>query len=165
MYYMKKGSTLFLRLAVAVMGLIVLVLSIFVVPAIIEGWTLEFPAIATYTKYLIAIGAYGTIVPFFIALWQAFKILGYIDKNTAFGEQSVTALKRIKQCAIVIGIIYVASGMPLSFLLAEADDAPGVIIVGSVLACAPFVIAVFAAVLQRLLRNAINIKSENDLTV
>ena len=32
-------------------------------------------------------------------------------------------------------------------------------------ACIPLVIATFAAVLEKLLKNAINIKSENDLTV
>ena len=40
-----------------------------------------------------------------------------------------------------------------------------VMILGLVVAGAPLVIAVFAAVLQRLLRNAIDMKSENDLTV
>lgn len=34
-----------------------------------------------------------------------------------------------------------------------------------VIACAPIAVAVFAAILQRLLQDAINIKSENDLTV
>ena len=49
--------------------------------------------------------------------------------------------------------------------MAEVDDAPGLILVGMVLIFASMVIAVFAAVLQRLLQEAIDIKSENDLTV
>ena len=49
--------------------------------------------------------------------------------------------------------------------MAEVDDAPGLIILGMVIIFASMVIAVFAAVLQRLLQEAINIKSENDLTV
>ena len=54
--------------------------------------------------------------------------------------------------------------MPLFYLVAERDDAPGIII-GMIIIFASMVIAVFAAVLQRLLKDAIDIKSENDLTV
>ena len=55
--------------------------------------------------------------------------------------------------------------LPLFYLFAEIDDAPGVIFIGLVVPFASMVIAVFAAVLQRLLQEAIDIKSENDLTV
>ncbi len=55
--------------------------------------------------------------------------------------------------------------MPLFYLVAERDDAPGIIIIGMIIIFASMVIAVFAAVLQRLLKDAIDIKSENDLTV
>ncbi|SFF04543.1 Protein of unknown function [Paenibacillus algorifonticola] len=55
--------------------------------------------------------------------------------------------------------------MPLFYLLAEKDDAPGIIVIGMVMIFASMVIAVFAAVLQKLLKEAIDIKSENDLTV
>ncbi|WP_407066435.1 DUF2975 domain-containing protein [Geobacillus sp. TFV-3] len=48
---------------------------------------------------------------------------------------------------------------------AEKDDAPGVIFVGLLVPFASFVIAVFAAVLQKLLQQAIEIKQENELTI
>jgi hypothetical protein len=57
------------------------------------------------------------------------------------------------------------AGMPLLYLMAEADDAPGIIVIGLVLIFASMVIGVFAAVLQKLLQEAIEIKAENDLTV
>ena len=107
---------------------------------------------------------YASAIPFYFALYQAFKLLSYIDKNKAFSELSVKALKNIKYCAITISILYVV-GLPLFYLIAEKDDAPGVIVVGLVIIFASMVIAVFAAVLQRLLQEAIDIKSENDLIV
>ena len=107
---------------------------------------------------------YASAIPFYFALYQAFKLLSYIDKNKAFSELSVKALKNIKYCAITISILYVL-GMPLFYLMAERDDAPGIILIGLVIIFASMVIAVFAAVLQRLLQEAIDIKSENDLTV
>ena len=107
---------------------------------------------------------YLSVIPFFIALVQAFKLLGFIDKNQAFSELSVKALKNIKFCANTISGLY-ALIIPFVFLVADYDDAPGLIIIGMVPIFASMVIAVFAAVLQRLLKEAIDIKSENDLTV
>lgn len=122
-----------------------------------------YPGIS-YLKYLVYADLYAAAIPFYFALYQAFKLLSYIDQNKAFSELSVRALKNIKYCAITISILF-AAGMPLFYLIAEMDDAPGIILIGLVLIFASMVIAVFAAVLQRLLQEAIDIKSENDLTV
>ncbi|GAA0600606.1 hypothetical protein GCM10009001_16330 [Virgibacillus siamensis] len=54
---------------------------------------------------------------------------------------------------------------PLVYMIAEWDDAPGLMLIDMVIIGASIVIAVFSAVLQRLLKEAIDIKSENDLTV
>lgn len=118
----------------------------------------------SYIKYLVFIDFYAAAIPFYYALYQAFKLLSYIDKNKAFSEWSVRALKRIKYCAITISSLFVV-GLPLFYLVAEKDDAPGIILIGLVLIFASMVIAVFAAVLQRLLQEAIDIKSENDLII
>jgi len=55
--------------------------------------------------------------------------------------------------------------LPLFYQIADEEDAPGVIVIGLIIPCVSFVVAVFAAVLQKLLRNAVDMKSENDLTV
>jgi hypothetical protein len=160
---MKRGTTLFLKIAVILVGIPVLALCIFLVPEIANFSAELYPDIA-YMKYLVLIDLYAAAVPFYFALYQAFKLLSYIDKNKAFSELSVRALKIIKYCAITISILYVV-GMPLFYLIAEKDDAPGIIVIGLVIIFASMVIAVFAAVLQRLLQEAIDIKSENDLIV
>jgi hypothetical protein len=158
---MKIGSTLFLRMAVFLIGTPVLALGIFGLT-----WLPKNPANPDYAHilYPIVIGMYVSAIPFYGALVQAFKLLSYIDKNQAFSELSVKALKNIKICAITISVLYVIL-LPFVFLVAELDDAPGLVIIGMVPVFASMVIAVFAAVLQRLLKEAIDIKSENDLTV
>lgn len=144
-------------------GIPILALCIFLVPKIANYSAELFPNIA-YIKYLVFIYLYVTAIPFYFALYQAFKLLSYIDKNKAFSGLSVRALKNIKYCAVTISIFY-AAGMPVFYLMAEIDDAPGIIVIGLVIIFASMVIAVFAAVLQKLLKEAIDIKSENDLTV
>ncbi|MFE5320768.1 DUF2975 domain-containing protein [Paenibacillus sp. NPDC056579] len=160
---MKQGSTLFLKAALILIAIPVLALCIFAVPEI-GNFAVELYPDSPYLKYLVLIDLYATAVPFYIALYQSFKLLGYIDKSNAFSDLSVQALKKIKYCAITFSGLYVL-GMPLLYLIAERDDAPGIIVIGMVLIFASLVIAVFAAVLQRLLKEAIDIKSENDLTV
>ncbi|MCA0757147.1 DUF2975 domain-containing protein [Paenibacillus sp. N4] len=160
---MNRATTLFLKAAVILIGIPVLAFCIFAVPEVANFAVELYPDMA-YLKYLFFIDFYAAAIPFYIALYQAFKLLSHIDKNEAFSDLSVRALKNIKNCAITISIIF-AVGMPLFYLMAERDDAPGVIIIGMVLIFASMVIAVFAAVLQRLLKEAIDIKSENDFTV
>ena len=158
-----KRETMFLKLAVVVMGIPILALCIFVVPVIANFAAELYPEMG-YIKYLILIDMYAAAIPFYFALYQTFKLLNLIDKENAFSKRSVTALKNIKYCAALISGLYVL-GMPLYYLLAERDDAPGIIVIGLVLIFASFVIAVFAAVLEKLLTSAIEIKIENDLTV
>ncbi|MDY7214953.1 DUF2975 domain-containing protein [Bacillus sp. FSL K6-1560] len=160
---MNRMSTIFLKIALVLIGIPILALCIFLVPKIANYSADLFPNIA-YIKYLVFIYLYVTAIPFYFALYQAFKLLSYIDKNKAFSGLSVRALKNIKYCAVTISIFY-AAGMPVFYLMAEIDDAPGIIVIGLIIIFASMVIAVFAAVLQKLLKEAIDIKSENDLTV
>jgi len=160
---MERGTTLFLKVTIILIGIPVLAMCIFLVPEIANFATELYPD-HSYLKYLVFIDLYATAIPFYFALYQAFLLLGYIDKNKAFSELSVRVLKNIKYCAITISSLYVL-GMPLFYLIAEKDDAPGIIVIGMVIIFSSLVIAVFAAVLQKLLKEAIAIKSENDLTV
>lgn len=158
---MKLGSTFFLKIAVILIGTPVLALCVLGLP-----WLANHPVNPDYVRvlYPIVIGIYVSAIPFCIALYNAFRLLSYIDKNKAFSQISVKALKNIKYCANTISCVYVVM-MPLVYFLADKDDSPGLIIIGMVPIFAAMVIAVFAAVLQRLLQDAIDIKSENDLTV
>jgi len=160
---MKRGTTLFLKIAVILIGIPVLALCLFLVPEMASVAAKLLPAFAAI-KFFVFIIFDGAAIPFYFALYQAFRLLTYIDQNKAFSELSVTALKKIKYCAITISGLHVLA-LPLFYLFAEVDDAPGVIFLGLVVPFASIVIAVFAAVLQRLLQEAIDIKSENDLTV
>ncbi|WP_445487458.1 DUF2975 domain-containing protein [Niallia sp. 03133] len=158
---MKRGTTLFLKIAVFLIGTPILALCIYGLPLLANN-----PVNPDYAHilYPIIIGMYVAAIPFYFALYQAFKLLTYIDKNEAFSELSVKTLKKIKYCAFAISTVYVVV-LPFIYILAEKDDAPGVMLIGMVIIFASLVIVFFAAVLQRLLQEAINIKSENDLTV
>ena len=153
---MKKSSTLFLKLVISLIGIAVLALCfLFTSEGIKAGGGLFLPILIIMCV---------TAIPFCFALYQALKLLGYIDKNIAFSELSVKALRNTKYCAIIISALYVA-GMPFLVSVADKDDAPGAVGFGLIFILASIVVATFAAVLQRLVQNGLDMKSENDLTV
>lgn len=160
---MKRVPTFFLRAAIIAIGAIILALCIFGLPAMWSAVSAEYPN-HTYVFYCIIGAMYVAAVPFYIALYQAMKLLKYIDNRKAFSVLAVGALRRIAYAATSISAIFVAS-LPFFYIWADNDDAPGLVIIGMFLVLAPFTIAVFAAVMQRLFSEAIEIKSENDLTV
>ncbi len=157
---MKRGSTLFLRMAIFAIGAVVLVICTVAIPLAIQA-----EAKGDFWDYgPILLGLYAPVVPFFYALWQGLKLLSYIDAGMAFSKLSVHALKKIRSCAAVITLLFML-GLPYLFHMANIEDAPGVFALGLIITFAALVIAVFAALLQRLFAQAVAIKSENDLTV
>lgn len=161
-FYTKRSSTLFLRVVIYLIGLAVAGLCVILLGVSISG-NVGIPGHPGLFLPLM-FGMLLTAVPFFFALYQALLLLSYIDKSGVFSELSVKAIKKIKYSAGAISVLY-ALMMPYIIYVADKDDAPGAGIIGLVFIFASFIIAVFAAVLERLLQNAIDIKSENDLTV
>lgn len=154
---MKRSSTIFLKFVIGLIGITVLALCVFALPAGISS-----DRVGYYRPILI--GLYIPAIPFFFALYQSLKLLNLIDKNKVFSEVSVRSLKYIQYCAVLISILF-SAGMPYIYYAADRDDAPGVVLIGLIIISASIVIATAAALFKSLLQNAVEIKSENDLTV
>jgi hypothetical protein len=158
---MKRVPTLFLRVVLVLMA--VFVLALFIILPKTEGAAVGKDLLTIYSDP-VWLYVYAASTPFFIALFQAFKLLGYIDSNKAFSELSVRALRNITYCAVsIIGLIVLAEFF-LIFFIGEEDKA-GPVALGIYTIFITTVIATFAAVLQKLIQNAVDLKSENDLTV
>lgn len=158
---MKKGSTLFLKFVICLIAIVALTWLIWFPQ--LEGRAATLDLISIYLDPLI-IYAYIGSIPFFVALYQAFNLLSYVDKNKVFSQSAVKAVSIIKYCAlifsafIVLGILYIR-------LIVKGEDSAGVTAFGIFTIFASIVIATAAAVFQKLIQNAVDIKSENDLTV
>jgi hypothetical protein len=105
-------------------------------------------------------------IPFFVALYQAVKVLGYVGKKRTFSQGTVKALRTIKYCALVTaGAIVAADAFLMIAARSGNDDPAGAVMLGIIATFASIVIATAAAVFERVLQSAVDIKSENDLTV
>jgi hypothetical protein len=106
---------------------------------------------------------YVASIPFFAALYQAFKVLGYVRQNKTFSPATVKALRTIKYCALAI-IGFVAVGV-IFMINGDKDDRPAGVFMRILIIFPSIVIAAAAGMFEKILQNAVDIKSENDLTV
>ena len=65
----------------------------------VEGRNAHATLFEMYFKDPFLAYAYIASIPFFVALYQAFKVLGYVGQNKIFSQAAVKALRTIKYCA------------------------------------------------------------------
>lgn len=158
---MKKGSTLFLRLVICLIAIGVLAGMIWFPQT--EGRATNLDLISIYKDPFIIYIYIGSI-PFFVGLYQAFKLLNFIDANKAFSQGAVNTLRNMKFASLSL-IGFIALALFYIRFFAHGDDPAGPTALGILASFAVAVIATAAAVFQKLFQNAVDLKSENDLTV
>ena len=115
-----------------------------------EGRNIHHTLVETYFKDPFLACAYLVSIAFFAALYQAFKLLGYVRENKVFSLDSVRALRTIKYCALPI-IIFTLGGVAYLFIIRPGDDIAGGVAMGSFIGFVSIVIATAAAVFERML--------------
>ena len=158
---MKKSSTIFLQTVIVLIGIGVLALLLW--EPHIEGRNAHATPFEIYFKDPFLAYAYIGSIPFFVALYQAFKVLGYVRQNKTFSQATVKALGTIKYCAIAI-IGFVAVGV-IFMMFGDSEDRPAGVFMRILITVSSIVVATAAAMFERIVQNAVDIKSENDLTV
>jgi hypothetical protein len=159
---MKRSSTIFLQAVIVLIGIGALALLLW--EPQVEGRNARATLFQMYFNDPFLALVYIGSIPFFVALYQAFKVLGYAGQNKIFSQAAVKALRIIKYCALtIIGFVVVEEVFIM--LNHGSDDPAGGVFIGILITFGSAVIATAAAVFQKLLQNAVDIKSENDLTV
>src|SRR5258705_6240482 len=121
---MKRSSTIFLQVVIVLIGIGTLALMLW--EPHIEGRNVHATLFEIYFKDPFLAYAYIASIPIFVALYQAFKLLGYAGQNKIFTQEAVKALRTIKYCAIaiigfvVVSVIFLLRGDP-------EDRPPGVV--------------------------------------
>ena len=108
---------------------------------------------------------YVLCIPYYAALYQAYRLLTNIDQHKAFSKSSVRALRTIKNCALTILLGLVLGIATIMMMFTGKEDITGIIALTLISIFVTSTIATFAAVLHRLLQKAIDLQSENQLTV
>ncbi len=160
---MKRGSTIFLQVVIVLIG--IGVLAFLLCEPHFEGRNAHATVFEIYFKDPFLAYAYIGSISFFVALYQAFKLLGYVARKEVFSPQSVRALRIIKYCALLL-VAFIAGGLAYIFIAVRGkDDIAGGVMMGLFLIFISVIVATAAAVFEKTLQSAVDMKSENDLTV
>ena len=158
---MKRSSTVFLQIVIVIISIGALAFMLW--EPHIEGRNAHATVFEIYFKDPFLAYAYLASIPFFVGLYQAFKALGYVRQNKTFSQATVKAVGTIKYCAIAI-IGFVAAGV-VFMMFGDKDDRPAGLFMRILITFPSIVVATAAAMFERILQKAVDIKSENDLTV
>ncbi len=159
---MKKSSTILLQVITVLIGVSALAFMLW--EPHIEGRNIHATLFQTYFNDPFLVWAYVTSIPFFVALYQAFKLLGYVGQNKVFSREAVNTLRIIKYCAkSLVGFVVLAE--VYLFIVRPGDDIAGGVFMGLLIIFGSGVVATVAAVFEKTLQSAVDLKSENDLTV
>lgn len=160
---MKRSSTLFLQVVIVLIGIGVLTFMLW--EPHLEGRNVNATTFEIYFNDPFLAYVYLGSIAFFTVLYQAFMLLGYIGQNKVFSNNSVKALRTIKFSAIILVLFILGAEAFLILVERGEDDIAGGVMMGLILIFVSSVIATAAAVFEKLLQNAVDLKSENDLTV
>jgi hypothetical protein len=145
---MRLGPAIFLQAVVVLIGIGALAFLLW--EPHVEGRNAHATLFAIYFQDPFLAFAYIASIPFFVALYQAFKVLGFARQDKVFSPSAVKALRIIKYCAIAM-IGFVAVG-EVVIMLNDSDDRAGGVFMGILIAFGSMVMATAAAMFERTLQ-------------
>ena len=147
-----KRSSIFLQSVIVLIGISALALLLW--EPHIEGRNAHATLFDIYFKDPFLAYAYVASIPFFVALYQAFKVLGYAGQGKIFSQAAVNALRTIRSCALsIIGFVAVGE---LFIAFGSSDDRAGGVFMGVLIAFGSVVIATATGMLGRILQDALD---------
>ena len=161
---MQRSSTIFLQIVIVLIGIGAIALLLW--EPRLEGRNANATNFEIYFQDPFLAYAYIASIAFFVALYQAIRALGYVGRNQVFSPEVVKALRIIKYCALAIIGFVVVEEIVILLMNDRDNDSPGApIFLGVLIAFPSIVVATVAAMCERILQSAVDLKSENDLTV
>ena len=148
----QRLASAFLQVVVVLIGIGVLALMLW--EPHLEGRNAHATLFEIYFKDPFLAYVYIGSIAFFVALYQAFKLLGHAGQGTIVAEAAVKSRRTIKAGAIcLIGLVAVGEAV---ILLQTSDDRAGGVAIGVLIALASAVIATAAAMLERIVHNVVS---------
>jgi hypothetical protein len=142
---MKRISTIFLQVIIVFIGIGALAFLLW--EPQVEGRNVHATVYQIYFNDPFLSYAYIASIPFFVALYQAFKVLGYVRQNKVFSQAAVKALRTIKYCAIsIIGFVTIGE---IFIMLGNSDDRAGGVFMGILITFGSIVTITGASIFER----------------
>jgi Protein of unknown function (DUF2975) len=154
----KKDLSIFLQAVTLLIGVGVLAFMLW--EPQVEGVNAHATLFEIYFKDPFLAYVYTASIFFFVAVYQAVKLFGLLGRKEGFSERSVKALRTIKYCAMALAASIVAAQCYLFIVVRDrSDDIAGGAVMSLFLLFVSVAMATVAAVFQRRVQNALNMKS------
>lgn len=144
---------MFLRAVTVLIGLAAL--AVMIRFPLTEGRAANLDLFRIYADPFVVYG-YLASIAFFVALYQAFKLLGYVGQNKVFSRNSVKALRTIRYCAITLSSLIVLAGLYIRLFHAPGDDPAGFLALSIVAIFASLVVATAAAMFEGIVQTGLS---------
>ena len=152
---MKRSPTIFLQAVIVLIGIGALTVMLW--EPHLEGRNVHASLFQVYFNDPFLACAYIASVPFFLALYQTFTLLGHIWRNKVFSLDSVRAFRTIKYCAISLIIFLLVAEAYFFIVVPGRDDITGGVAISLFLIFVSAVVAAAASVLETTLQNTFDI--------
>ncbi|MDP4210958.1 MAG: DUF2975 domain-containing protein [Bacteroidota bacterium] len=159
---MKRISIIFLQAVLVLIGIVALFIMIRF--PLTERRAQNLDLFSIYCDPFILYG-YASSIAFFVALYKAFKLLGYIKQNKLFSPNAVRTLRSIKYCTIILSMLIAMAGLYIKIFHNKEDDPAGFLAMCTVVTFIFIAVSAAVGVFEKILQNAVDIKTENDLTI
>jgi hypothetical protein len=157
---MKKSLTMFLQIATVLIGIGTLALMLW--EPHLEGRNTHSTLFQIYFNDPFLAYAYTASIPFFVALFQIFKLLRYMGRDILSSQIAMNALRNIKYCAITL-IIFIV-GAEAYFLIAQRgkDDIAGGVAIGLAMIILSILVVIVTTMFQKHLYTAVGLSLKTD---
>jgi succinate dehydrogenase hydrophobic anchor subunit len=149
-------STLVLRAVALLFAAAGVLVCIFVLPELGAVIPVFHPKYA-FWQYPVLVGLYAAAACFFYALIHFWLMLNSIDRDELPTQRS---MKAIRVSSIIFTVLFFVAAMPAIYVLAEVNDAPGAILLGTALGVLPMAAAAIIAILERIVKAAMPRRGE-----
>ncbi len=149
---MKRASTIFLQSVIVLHGLMTLVILIRF--PLYEGRNINATLTQVYLQDPFLAYMYIAFISIFVAYYQAFIFLSCVRKNSVFTIEAVSALRRIKYCAITFIGFMLGAEAYFFIVMRGKDDIAGGVMLGLIVILISTVVATVAGIGEQILLSA-----------
>lgn len=150
----------FFKLVLAFFAVIVLILGGFVLGAIFH----KTPQVWSLAQIIFTIVILVSMILAWWILLTVFQIVQLIGQNQAFTAKILTLTQKLSRQILLLAVVFTGI-LPFVYQGVQAEDAPGLMILGMILVSFPYAVYVFAKIVELLFKQAVSLQSEQDLTV
>ncbi|WP_270346069.1 DUF2975 domain-containing protein [Enterococcus thailandicus] len=115
-------------------------------------------------QVLASISLYLSAIASLLIIYYMYRMLVLVDNDRAFSAMSLIYVRAIFRLTIMEFIVLIGT-VPFVYYIADNDDAPGVMIIGLGMLIIPLAVATFVSIIEKLLKNAIELKLDYELTI